>query len=94
MTGVADAAVLALGHADARMPDGRLQPFDVVGLDDATLAGAPAVNGAPGTGLLREPEAAIVDAGGSEGKLDTAERPVSGVSPPDAKIRRFGRAMS
>ncbi|WP_287980358.1 FtsX-like permease family protein [Sphingomonas sp.] len=89
VTGVADAAVLALGHADARMPDGRLQPFDVVGLDDATLAGAPAVNGAPGTGLLREPEAAIVDAGGSEGKLDTAERPVSGVSPPDAKIRRL-----
>lgn len=73
--GVADAAVLALGTVEARMPDGRLQPFDVIGLDDATLAGAPMVDGAPSAPLLRTADAVVVDAGGSDGKLDTGERP-------------------
>lgn len=81
VAGVADAAILALGHADARMPDGRLQPFDVVGLDDATLAGTPPVDGMPADHLLHEPDGAIVDAGGSEGKLDTGER-----AGPDAPV--------
>lgn len=78
VAGVADVAMLALGTADARMPDGRLQSFDVIGLDDATLSGAPPVDGKSGAPLLRTAEAAIVDAGGSEGKLDTQDRPSPG----------------
>jgi putative ABC transport system permease protein len=72
--GVVEANMLALGTADARFPDGRLQPIDVIGLDDATLAGAPSVGGEPGAPLLRSPDAAIVDGGGSDGKLDTRDR--------------------
>lgn len=80
VAGVADANILALGTADARFPDGRLQPIDVIGLDDATLAGAPRLGNAPGAPLLRGPDAAIVDAGGSDaGKLKTHDR--SGTGP-------------
>jgi putative ABC transport system permease protein len=79
VAGVAEANILALGTADARMPDGRLQPFDVIGLDDASLAGAPPVAGAPGAPLLRTADAAIVDSGGSQDKLDTHDR--SGAGP-------------
>jgi putative ABC transport system permease protein len=77
--GVAEANILALGTADARMPDGRLQPFDVIGLDDVTLAGAPLIDGLSGAPLLRRKDAAIVDTGGSEDKLATHDR--SGVGP-------------
>jgi putative ABC transport system permease protein len=87
--GVADANRLALGTADARMPDGRLQPFDVIGLDDAALPGAPAVDGAPGAPLLRAADAAIADAGGSEGKLDTRDRPGSGSAVPTGPVREL-----
>lgn len=79
VAGVADANALALGIADVRYPDGRLQPLDVIGLDNATLAGAPAVDSKSGAPLLRTSEAAIVDAGGSEDKLGTRER--SGMGP-------------
>jgi putative ABC transport system permease protein len=80
VAGVADANVLALGTADARLPDGRLQPIDLIGLDDATLAGAPRVGDEPGASLLRSPDAAIVDAGGADDdKLATHDR--SGVGP-------------
>lgn len=78
VAGVAEVNILALGAADARMPDGRLQPFDVIGLDDATLAVAPMVGPTPGAPLLRTADAAIVDAGGSEGKLDTHDRAGNG----------------
>lgn len=74
VAGVADADALAIGTADARLPDGRLQPFDVVGLDNASLAGAPVIGGVSGTEALRGTDAAIVDPGGSEGKLDTHDR--------------------
>lgn len=87
--GVTDAALLALGSGDARMPDGRLQPFDIIGLDDPTLAGAPAVDGRHGAALLRGRDAAIVDAGGSEGKLDTHERPRPGESMPNGASREL-----
>ena len=77
--GVADANVLALGTADARFPDGRLQPIDVIGLDAATLAGAPEVGDEPGAPMLRAPDAAIVDAGGSDAeKLMTRDRAGTG----------------
>lgn len=80
VTGVAEANVLALGTAEARMPDGRLQPIDVIGLDDATLAGAPNLGDRSGGPLLRSPDAAIVDLGGADAdKLMTHER--SGAGP-------------
>lgn len=87
--GVADAALLALGTGDARMPDGRLQPFDVIGLDDPTLAGAPSVDGRAGAPLLRGRDAAIVDAGGSEGKLGTREHPRPGDDKPSGQLREL-----
>lgn len=87
--GVADATVLTLGSGEARMPDGRLQPFDVIGLDDTTLAGAPMVDGSPGAPLLREQDAAIADAGGSEGKLDTQDRPHPGMSIPSGPVHEL-----
>ncbi|MDC6684735.1 hypothetical protein N4Q63_27065, partial [Leclercia adecarboxylata] len=70
IAGVASAERLVVGAVDARLPDGRLQPFQIIGLDDASLAGLPRNPGGDGYALLRRPDAAIIDAGGSEGKLD------------------------
>lgn len=78
VAGVARTEKMAIGTADARLPDGRLQPFQIIGVDDATLAGAPALERTPVEAALRAPDAAIVDAGGSEGKLDTYDRPTLG----------------
>lgn len=69
--GVAFAVPLALGMAEGRFPNGRFQPFQVIGLDDATLSGAPPLEDGASAGVLRAPDAAIVDAGGTEGKLET-----------------------
>lgn len=67
--GVATAVPLALGTADARFPDGRFQSLQVIGVDDATLGGvSPAMRA-----LLRRPQIAFLDAGGTEGKLVTAD---------------------
>jgi putative ABC transport system permease protein len=69
--GVQNAMPLALGSVDARFPNGRFQSFQVIGVDDATLDGAPAlINGHPPT-VLRAPDAVIVDPGGTSGKLAT-----------------------
>lgn len=68
--GVASAAALALGTAEARFPDGRFQPLQVIGVDDATLAGAPAMPAGEAL-LLRELDSGVVDPGGTSGKLDT-----------------------
>ncbi len=75
VAGVRSATALALGNVDVRFPNGRFQPVQVIGVDDATLAGAPPL---PGTerNLLRSPDAAIVDAGGTDGKLLTPVRAV------------------
>lgn len=89
VAGVVTAEQLAVGTADARLPDGRHQPFQIIGVDDATLGGAPAISGPASAELLRRPDAAIVDAGGSEGKLETFDRSeVPGVS-----TRRTGPRM-
>jgi len=83
VAGVAEATTLALGTADARFPDGRLQPVDVIGLDDASLAGAPDVEGRAGATLLRFPDATIVDAGGADDdKLTTQDRSGAGLPRP------------
>jgi putative ABC transport system permease protein len=68
--GVARAVPLLLGQADARFANGSFQSFQVIGVDDATLAGAPALAGGRIAGL-RARDAAIVDPGGTEGKLLT-----------------------
>lgn len=69
--GVRYAVPLALGNADVRFPNGRFQSFQVIGVDDATLAGAPRLK--PGEPPLASytPDAVIVDSGGTSGKLDT-----------------------
>jgi putative ABC transport system permease protein len=69
--GVASAVPLALGTAEVRFPDGRFQPFQVIGVDDATLSSVPALKDGASPAVLRAPDAAIVDPGGTEGKLET-----------------------
>jgi putative ABC transport system permease protein len=69
--GVLSAVPLALGAADARFPNGRSQPFQIIGVDDATLSGVPWLIDGGSPIVLRSPDAAIVDPGGTEGKLET-----------------------
>jgi putative ABC transport system permease protein len=69
--GVRYAVPLALGDADARFPNGRFQSFQVIGVDDATLAGAPLLQAGKPPVALHTPDAVIVDSGGTSGKLDT-----------------------
>ena len=69
--GVLSAVPLALGAADARFPNGRSQPFQIIGVDDATLSGVPGLIDGGSPIVLRSPDAVIVDPGGTEGKLET-----------------------
>jgi putative ABC transport system permease protein len=74
VNGVDFAVPLALGTVDVRFPNGRFQPFQVIGVDTGTLMGAPRlVDGEAPVGL-RAPYAAIVDPGGTSGKLQTPVR--------------------
>ncbi|MEO7699602.1 MAG: ABC transporter permease [Opitutus sp.] len=73
--GVLSAVPLALATADARFPNGRFQSVQVIGVDDATLTGVPLLTGGATAGVLRTPDAVIMDDGGSTGKLDTPSRP-------------------
>ena len=68
--GLLYASPLALGTVDVRFPNGRFQTFQVIGVDDTTLAGLPAIVGASAS-ELRAHNAVIVDAGGTSGKLET-----------------------
>ncbi len=68
--GVTYAAPLVLGSVNARFANGRFQSFQVIGVDDASLAGAPALPGHSAT-QLRAPGSVIVDAGGTTDKLQT-----------------------
>src|SRR5579859_2809016 len=69
--GVATAVPLALGSANVRFPNGRFQSFQVIGVDDATLAGLPPLQGGLATIILRSPDAVVVASGGTSGKLQT-----------------------
>src|SRR6516165_1467564 len=71
VAGVLSAVPLALGAAEVRFPNGRFQTFQIVGLDDATLSGVPPLKDGASPVVLRSPDAAIVDSGGTEGKLET-----------------------
>ncbi len=74
VAGVRSAEPLALGTAEARFANGRFQPFQVIGVDDATLAGVPAIRDGTPLSVLRAPDAVVVDAGGTSGKLETPVR--------------------
>jgi putative ABC transport system permease protein len=69
--GVATAVPLALGMTNVRFPNGRFQSFQVIGVDDATLAGVPPLRGGLTPIALRTPDAVIVDPGGTTDKLQT-----------------------
>src|SRR5262245_54785996 len=71
VSGVLSAVPLALGTADVRFPNGRVQPFQIIGVDDATLSSVPRLRDGASPAMLRAPDAAIVDPGGTEGKLET-----------------------
>lgn len=71
--GVAYAVPLVLGSGQVRLPNGRFQPFQVIGVDDATLTGAPRVGG-HSADALHKANTVVVDAGGTSGKLDTPLR--------------------
>ncbi len=74
--GVQSAVPLALGTAEIHFPNGQFHTFQVIGVDDATLSGVPPLRGGVPSTVLRTPDAAIVDSGGTAGKLQT---PVSKV---------------
>lgn len=69
--GVQSAVPLALGSAQVRFPNGAFQNFQVIGVYGPTLSGLPALRGGVARSVLRTPDAAVVDAGGTEGKLQT-----------------------
>lgn len=69
--GVRSAAPLALTTADARLPNGRFQPFQVICVDDVTLSGMPQLNDGVSMAVMRAPGTVIVDSGGTDGKLET-----------------------
>lgn len=69
--GVSYAVPLLLNDVDVRFPNGHFQSFQVIGVDDATLAGAPMLKDGGAPTMLHAPDMVIVDAGGSTGKLQT-----------------------
>ncbi len=69
--GVATAAPLALDSANVRFPNGRFQSFQVIGVDDATLAGLPPLRDGVPPIALRTPDAVVAASGGTSGKLQT-----------------------
>ncbi len=73
VAGVRVALPLALGQVTARFPNGRFQSFQMIGVDSASLAGAPRLQKSRPV-ILHIPDSAIVDAGGTEGKLSTPLR--------------------
>lgn len=74
VAGVRYAVPLDLGTAEVRFPNGSFQSFQVIGVDDATLAGIPPIRGGAPPSLLHAPDAVLVAAGGTSGKLDTPSR--------------------
>ncbi len=75
VAGVRVAVPLSLSDIKARLPNGRFQDFQLIGVDSASLAGAPRLDGRPPV-ALRVPDSAVVDAGGTRGKLETPLRAI------------------
>lgn len=72
--GVRSAVPMALGTAEVRFPNGQFQSFQVIGVDDATLAGVPPLKDGVVPAVLRTPDSVIADPGGTSGKLQTPRR--------------------
>ena len=64
--GVEYASTLYLGDTTARFANGNFQKFQMIGVDDATLSGAP-----KSASTLHLPGSVIVDSGGTSDKLQT-----------------------
>jgi putative ABC transport system permease protein len=60
------ASALYIGDVTARFANGNFQKFQVIGVDDATLSGAP-----KSASSLRLSDSVIVDSGGTSGKMQT-----------------------
>jgi putative ABC transport system permease protein len=71
IAGVQSAVPLALGSAEIHFPNGEFQTFQVIGVYGPTLSGLPPLHGGISRSVLRTPDAAVVDAGGTVGKLQT-----------------------
>jgi ABC-type antimicrobial peptide transport system, permease component len=73
IAGVRSAVPLALARAEARFANGRFQEFQLIGVDDASLAGLPLrrEDAVALRNLMRAPDAVLVDSGGTTGKLET-----------------------
>lgn len=69
--GVGYAVPLSLSDVTARFPNGHFQTFQMIGVEDATLAGAPTLEDGRSPNVLHSPDSVIVDAGGTSGKLQT-----------------------
>jgi len=69
--GVAKAVPLSLNDVVARFPNGRFQTFQMIGVDDASLTGAPLLKNPLLSTILYMPDSVIVDAGGTSDKLQT-----------------------
>ncbi len=69
--GVQSAIPLALGTTDVHFANGQFHAFQVIGIDGATLRDLPPLSGGVLKSVLRTPDAAVVDAGGTQGKLQT-----------------------
>lgn len=72
--GVDYAVPLMLGSTQVRFANGDFQAFQVIGVDDATLAGIPPLQGGKSPLVLRAPDAVVVASGGTSGKLQTPAR--------------------
>ncbi|MDX1804711.1 MAG: ABC transporter permease [Alcanivorax sp.] len=75
VTGVVAAMPLGLASVEARLPNGAFQSFQLIGVDDATLSGAPVLTGRHPAHPLYLADSVIVDPGGTSGKLLTPARP-------------------
>ncbi|RAO78167.1 FtsX-like permease family protein [Dyella jiangningensis] len=71
--GVRGAVPMTLGNVDIHFPNGSFQSYQLIGLDDASLAGVPATTRFA-TALLRTPDGVLVSAGGTDDKLNTPSR--------------------
>jgi putative ABC transport system permease protein len=72
--GVRSATPMTLGTTDIHFPNGSFQSYQLIGVDDTTLAGLPDTTHKAAIALLRTPDAVLVSAGGTDGKLNTPSR--------------------
>jgi len=69
--GVSNAVPLSLNDVTARFPNGRFQTLQMIGVDDATLAGAPLLENGNSNKVLHQADSAIIVPGGTSDKLQT-----------------------